>query len=126
MVPNVAQLQTLQDFPKWKAEGVFLNYKPIGWENLHDECKEDGFYYAILHIYAFSNVINTNLLPKESQWPLKATDYLKPEFNNNIVATYPHDDDAVLYCFNQVVDKYGWEYTCGSSRHKMSCQIPRK
>lgn len=29
-------LQTLHDYPRWKEEGVLLQYKPLGFESLFD------------------------------------------------------------------------------------------
>ena len=109
LVADVVQLQTVQDFPRWKDQGWFMNYRPIGWEQVYPEMKDDGWYYAIT-IYVFSNFINHRLLPNNATWPINALDYLKPEFKGKIVATYPNDDDAVLYWFKEVVDKYGWDY----------------
>src|SRR5207237_5012530 len=59
---------------------------------------------------AFTTAVNTELLPNNATWPVEAKDYLKPEFKNKIVVTYPNDDDAVLFWFKQVVDKYGFGY----------------
>ena len=40
---DVAQLQTLQDYPRWKAEGVLMPYKPIGWDKVYKDFKDkDG------------------------------------------------------------------------------------
>lgn len=40
---DVVQLQTLQDYPRWKAEGVLLPYKPIGWDKIYKDFKDpDG------------------------------------------------------------------------------------
>ena len=118
--PDVVQLQTLQDFPRWKKRGVFLNWRPIGWEHIYPQFKDDGWYYAIT-VYVFSNFINHVLLPDNSTWPINANDYLKSEWGNGrLVATWPNDDDAVLYWFRQVVDKYGWAYV-----RKFKKQKPR-
>lgn len=34
-VPDVVQLQTLQDYPRWKQEGVLMHYKPNGWDKIY-------------------------------------------------------------------------------------------
>jgi ABC-type Fe3+ transport system substrate-binding protein len=36
----------------------------------------------------------------DAEAPKEYTDFLKPEFKNKLVLTYPNDDDAVLYQFN--------------------------
>jgi len=38
-------------------------------------------------------------LNKTSAVPTTYKDFIKPEFNDKIVLTYPNDDDAVLYQF---------------------------
>ncbi len=110
LVVDVAQLQTLQDFPRWRDEGALLNYKPIGWEHIYDELKDPEGAFTGVFIDAFTTNVNTELLPNKSSWPVEANDYLKPEFKDKLVVTYPNDDDAVLFWFKQVVDKYGITY----------------
>ena len=40
--------------------------------------------------------------------PRSITDFLKPQFKDKIVSTYPHDDDLTLYSNALIVEKYGW------------------
>lgn len=110
LVVDVAQLQTLQDYPRWKDEGVLLPYKPIGWEHIYADLKDNEGAYTGVFMDAFTTNVNTQLLPNNRSWPVEANDYLKPEFKDKLVVTYPNDDDAVLFWFKQVVDKYGFEY----------------
>lgn len=110
LVVDVAQLQTVQDFPRWRDEGVLLMYKPIGWDHIYDELKDSEGAFTGVFMDAFSTNVNTELLPNKSSWPVEANDYLKPEFKDKLVVTYPNDDDAVLFWFKQVVDKYGFSY----------------
>lgn len=51
-----------------------------------------------LFILAWSNTVNTAYL--NTTVPVEYTDYLKPEFKDKLVLTYPNDDDAVLYQFD--------------------------
>lgn len=110
VVFDLVQLQTLQDFPRWKDEGVLLNYKPVGWEHIRKEYKDEDGFYTGLFMDTFTTAVNTQLLPDNTTWPVEARDYLKPEFKDKIVATFPNDDDAVLFWFFQAVEKYGVEY----------------
>ncbi len=110
VVFDIAQLQTLQDFPRWKKQGVLLNYKPIGWERIYSDFKDADGAYTGVQGSSFSTNVNRNLLPNNATWPYEARDYLRPEFKNKIVLTYPNDDDAVLFWFKMVVDKYGFQY----------------
>ena len=106
---DVAQLQTLHDFDRWKAEGNLLAYKPLDWDQVYGDFKDpDGAYTAVM-IIAFGSVANINLVP-ESAAPRDPLDFLNPRFKGRLVLTYPHDDDAVLYQFDRIVSTYGWDY----------------
>ena len=106
---DVAHLQTLNDYSHWKAQGLLLPYKPPGFEQLYqDHADPDGAYYPIF-VFAFSNVVDTKVIP-EDQAPREATDYLRPDLKDRIVLTYPHDDDAVLYQFDQIINKHGYKW----------------
>ena len=110
LVPDLVQLQTLQDFPRWKKEGVLLQYKPRSWDAICPEFKDAEGYYTGIYIIVFTNCLNKYLLPNQSSWPTEAQDYLRPELQGEITLTYPNDDDAVLFLYKLIVDKYGWDY----------------
>jgi ABC-type Fe3+ transport system substrate-binding protein len=42
--------------------------------------------------------------------PKSALDFLKPRFKGKLITAYPADDDATLYDFYTIVQKYGWDY----------------
>ena len=42
--------------------------------------------------------------------PKSALDFLKPAFQGKLISVYPHDDDAALYLFHLIVQKYGWDW----------------
>ena len=117
LVPDVAQLQTLQDFPRWKKDGVLMDYKPAGWDAIYKDFRDKDGAYTGIFVDAFSNLVNSKLLPKD-QWPTEAKDYLRPEFKGKLVVTYPTDDDAVLFWFKQVVDKYGWGFVADFAKQE--------
>lgn len=116
LIPDIIQIQTLQNFPRWKAEGVLQPYKPLGWDKVYAPFKDKDGTFTGIFVDAFSNVVNTKLLPDEKSWPTEAKDYLRPEFKGKIVLTYPTDDDAVLFWFKRVVDKYGWDYVAALAK----------
>jgi ABC-type Fe3+ transport system substrate-binding protein len=60
---------------------------------------------AVAIAYAY----NTNLVKPENA-PKSAPDFLKPEFAGKLISVYPHDDDAALYLFHLIVQKYGWNW----------------
>ncbi|QNP74276.1 extracellular solute-binding protein [Streptomyces roseirectus] len=107
VVADVVHLQTVDDFPRWKKEGVLEKYRPVGWNEVDSRIKDKDGYYTGLFYFAFANVTATKL---GSKAPVEAKDFLKPEFRNKLVFTYPNDDDAVLYYFKQLTDKYGFGY----------------
>jgi ABC-type Fe3+ transport system substrate-binding protein len=107
VVADVVHLQTIDDFPRWKREGVLEQYRPVGWDRVYNQIKDRDGYYTGVFFFGFSNVTATAL---GSDAPVEAADFLKPEFKDKLVLTYPNDDDAVLYYFKQLTDKYGFDY----------------
>ena len=106
---DVAHLQTLHDFDRWKAEGRLLLYKPLGWDQVYADFRDPDGAYVAVNVFCFSNIINTRLVP-EAEAPRDAVDYLDPKWKGRIVLTYPHDDDAVLYQFDRIIGEHGWGY----------------
>ncbi|MCZ0985382.1 ABC transporter substrate-binding protein [Streptomyces diastatochromogenes] len=107
VVADVVHFQTVDDFPRWKKEGILQKYRPVGWNKVDSRIKDKDGYYTGLFYFAFANVTATKL---GSGAPVEAKDFLKPGFKNKLVFTYPNDDDAVLYYFKQLTDKYGFGY----------------
>ena len=105
---DVAHLQTLHDFDRWKREGVLEPYFPHGWEAVYPEFKDPDGAFTAITLFSFSNVVGASVADDAA--PREARDYLKPAFKGKLVMTYPHDDDAVLFQFDQIVNKYGWGY----------------
>lgn len=108
-------LQTLHDYPRWKAEGDFSTTNPLvmsvsrsiskmmrndlqGEIEIYEDLRDDDGAFMGLFVYAWSHVWNTQYL--NGSGPVEYTDYLKPEYKDKLVLTFPNDDDAVLYQFN--------------------------
>ena len=106
---DVAHLQTLHDYDRWKAEGRLLLYKPLGWDQVYGDFRDPDGAYVAVNVFCFSNIINTKLVP-EAEAPRDALDYLDPKWKGRMVLTYPHDDDAVLYQFDRIISEHGWGY----------------
>ncbi|MBP2478909.1 ABC-type Fe3+ transport system substrate-binding protein [Crossiella equi] len=102
---DIAHIQLSNDLERWKREGRLLRYKPVGWDRIYPQFKDDG-YITGMNVFAFANVVRADL-PNP---PVEARDYLRPELKDKLVLTYPNDDDAVLWQFQQLVAKYGWGY----------------
>ncbi|KAF2831489.1 ABC-type Fe3+ transport system [Ophiobolus disseminans] len=104
-------LQTLHDYPRWKEQGVLLNYAPAGFEAIHGDFKDDDAAYMGLFIIAWGLTSNPNKTTVAT--PTEYTDFLDPAFKDKLVLTYPNDDDAVLFQFDLIVKQYGQEWFDG-------------
>lgn len=95
-------LQTLQDFPRWQQEGALLNYAPVGFDKVYSAFKDSisASWYGY-SIFFWSLSWNTAKLPNVKNIS-SYSDFLKPEFKDQLVLTYPNDDDAVLFGFYQM------------------------
>lgn len=90
-------LQTVHDYPRWDQEGALLRYKPLNFDKIHPNFRDTwGAWYAVV-VFGWSNIWNTDKL---ADGPVEYSDYLKPEFQDKLVFTYPNDDDAVLFAFD--------------------------
>jgi ABC-type Fe3+ transport system substrate-binding protein len=67
---------------------------------------EDGAYLA-LSANALTYAYNTARVRAEDA-PKSAQDFLKPMFAGSVITVYPADDDAALYLYHLIVQKYGW------------------
>src|SRR3977135_1385185 len=101
--------QTLQDYDRWKKQGVLMSFKPEGWDAIHQSFKDPDGEYVGVAVYALSYAYNTRAMP-ETDVPTSAQDFLRPEFKGKVITTYPNDDDVTLYLFYTIVQKYGWEF----------------
>jgi ABC-type Fe3+ transport system substrate-binding protein len=106
---DMAFFQTVQDFVQWKKEGVLAAYKPDGFDQIMPNLKDPEGTYMALSANAIIYAWNTRLVKPEDV-PKSALDFLKPVFAGKLISVYPQDDDAALYLFHLVVQKYGWSY----------------
>lgn len=103
---DVAQLQTLHDFDDWATRGLLMPYRTVGWEQIPNSYKDPQGRFTGVVMVTFANSYNKNMVASGSE-PRDYADFLKPEFKNRIISAYPHDDDAVLYVFDKIIQKYG-------------------
>ncbi|TDZ14849.1 hypothetical protein Cob_v012257 [Colletotrichum orbiculare MAFF 240422] len=113
-------LQTLHDYPRWASEGVLLDYAPVGYDAILPEFKsnETAAYYGMF-IIAWLNTWHTGKLPG-IEAPAEWDAFLRPEFKDKLVLTYPNDDDAVLFAFDLILQEKGTEWF-----DKLLAQNPR-
>ncbi|CCF45548.1 ABC transporter [Colletotrichum higginsianum] len=100
-------LQTLQDYPRWDREGALLRYKPLNFDKIHPGFRDVwASWYAVV-VFGWTNIWNAE---KVDQGPVEYSDFLKPEYKDKLVFTYPNDDDAVLYAFDLAMQQNGYSW----------------
>ncbi|MES5824577.1 ABC transporter substrate-binding protein [Streptomyces sp. RG80] len=108
LVPDVAQLQTLQDFTRWKREGRLLHYKPAGFSKLYKKFRDADGAWISAAVIAFSYVYD--IAAAGANAPQSPLDLIDPRWKGKVASSYPHDDDAVLYLYALYAEKYGWDW----------------
>jgi ABC-type Fe3+ transport system substrate-binding protein len=106
---DMAFFQTVQDFVAWKKAGVLLPFKPDGYDKIDPRFRDKDGAFTTTSVVLLSYAYNTKLLAP-ADVPKSALDFLKPQFAGKLVTAYPADDDATLYVFDTIVEKYGWDY----------------
>jgi ABC-type Fe3+ transport system substrate-binding protein len=106
---DVAVLQTIQDFARWKRGGALLANRGPNFDQVLGKFKDPDGYSVGVRVYALTYAYNPALVAP-GDVPRSALDFLKPEFSEKIISTYPHDDDITLYLYHTIVQKYGWDY----------------
>ena len=109
LVVDMALFQTVQDFMAWKRQGALLAFKPDGFDAIAPTFRDDDGAYTTVHVNTITYAYNTMLVRPEDA-PRSALDFLKPQFRGKLITVYPADDDATLYLFDTIVEKYGWGY----------------
>src|SRR5260370_4985712 len=97
--------QTLQDYVRWKKQGVLMSFKPQGWDQIHQSFKDPDGQYVGVAVYSLSYSYNTQAIAG-IDLPRSAQDFLKPEFNRNVITCYPNDVNVTLYLFYTIVPEY--------------------
>lgn len=108
LTPDVAMLQTTFDFDKWKKRGVLMYYKPIGFAQQKAGYADPDGAYVTAYNYSFLPSFAASLAPAEA--PRRYADFLHPKFKHRLVLTYPHDDDAVMFVYTKLQQRYGKEF----------------
>ncbi|EFY93776.1 hypothetical protein J3459_006613 [Metarhizium acridum] len=99
-------LQTVHDFPRWAKEGALLDYAPLGYNKILPGFKDNSSasWYG-LELLFWQNAWNTKKLPNANF--NNFDEFLKPEYKDKLVLTYPNDDDAVLFAFDLILQAKG-------------------
>ena len=106
---DVAVLQTLQDFARWKRAGQLLRVVPEGWETIDATFKDPDAEWVGITVNLIAYTYNSERV-QPTDIPQSALDFLRPQFKGKAVTPYPADDDVTLYLFHTIVQRYGWEF----------------
>jgi ABC-type Fe3+ transport system substrate-binding protein len=109
METDLAILQTIEDFGKWKKVGALLAFMPEGSDAIDPAYKDEDGTFTAVSINTIVYAYNTNLVPS-ADVPTSALDFLKSRFQGGLITTDPTQDDAGLAVFTMIVGKYGWDY----------------
>jgi ABC-type Fe3+ transport system substrate-binding protein len=104
---DMATLQTIQDYVRWRAAGALLAYRGPGFDQVIDTFKDPDGASVGVRVFALAYAYNPDLVAA-ADVPRSALDFLHPRFSGKVVTTYPHDDEITLYLYYGIVQKYGW------------------
>jgi len=106
---DVVSFQTVQDFVRWNKAGELLPYRFPSFDGYDRHYMDPGGAFVATSLFPLTVGYNTQLVAA-SDVPRSALDFLKPEFKGKATTCYPHDDDATLYLFYTLQQKYGWAF----------------
>src|SRR5262249_13426546 len=98
---DLAILQTIEDFGKWKKAGALLAFKPEGSDAIDPAYKDEDGVFTAVSINTIVYAYNTNLVPPPDV-PTSALDFLKNRFQGGLITTDPTQDDARLPRFPMI------------------------
>lgn len=104
---DMAFFQTVQDFVTWKKQGVLLSFRPEGFEQIAPAFRDPDGAFTTTKVNPIGYAYNSKAV---AQAPRSALDFLKAQFVGKLITCYPADDDATLYQFYTIVQKYGWSF----------------
>lgn len=108
VVADVVQLQTLQNFPRWKQQGKLLQYRPAGFSNVYSEFKDSDAAWSSVGVIAFSYLYDPEAIGNSVLTSPK--DLADPAWRGKMASSYPNDDDAALFLYKLYAETYGWDW----------------
>lgn len=106
---DIVSFQTIQDFVRWNRAGELLPFKFDGFDLFERRYKDPGGAFVATSLNPLTYAYNATLLAP-ADVPKSALDFLRPKFRGHAITCYPHDDDATLYLFYTLSQKYGWGF----------------
>ncbi|KAH8798648.1 Fe3+ ABC transporter periplasmic protein [Xylogone sp. PMI_703] len=107
---DIAILQTVHDYPRWRDEGRLLKYKPSNFDDINNSIKDANGAYVPVNIYQFGPFYYDSTKVPPERVPKTYADVLDPYWKGKLVLTYPNDDDGVLNLFSLIISKYGFAW----------------
>jgi extracellular solute-binding protein len=80
--------QAVQEFIRWKREGVLMPFKMDGFEALDPRFRDADGAYTPINVFAIAPAFNTRLVAREDA-PRSALDFLKPMFHGKLITAIP-------------------------------------
>ncbi|MDW6004536.1 ABC transporter substrate-binding protein [Vibrio mangrovi] len=118
VVPDVIQLQLLQDFERWKFFDRLQCYKPVGFENVYPTLRDpDGAWSAVM-VIPFSFVVDQEALGSSA--PKSPEELANAQWTGSIASSYPNDDDAVEFLFKRYTETYGRDWLAAMTEQNLS------
>ncbi len=106
---DLVVLQTIQDLVGWNTRGLLLHFKPDEFDRVRSSMRDRDGAWIALNTNPIFYAYNTDKVRSEDV-PTSAIDFLNARFKGRLISAYPADDDATLYAFHTIVQKYGWGY----------------
>jgi ABC-type Fe3+ transport system substrate-binding protein len=86
-----------------------LHFKPDGFDKIGIRSRDkDGAWIAVNKSPIFYGYNSAQVRQKDV--PRLALEFLQPQFKGSLITAYPADNDATLFAFTTIVQKYGWGY----------------
>jgi ABC-type Fe3+ transport system substrate-binding protein len=105
---DIAILQTLQDFARWKAQSALTVLPDSVFDHVDRRYRDPSGTYVGASLYTLTYAYNAGLVGPSI--PTAATDFLSPDYRGKVVTVYPQTDDVTLFLFWTIVSKYGWQW----------------
>lgn len=109
VIADIVSFQTIQDFVAWKRAGELLPFKFDDFSLYAPRYTDPDGAFVASSLYPLTYGYNPAAVAP-AEVPKSAVDFLKPAFHGKLITCYPHDDDATLYLFYTLAQKYGWSF----------------
>jgi ABC-type Fe3+ transport system substrate-binding protein len=106
---DIVSFQTVQDFVRWNQAGELLVYRFPDFGLFDPHYKDASGAFVATSLFPLTYAYNPQVTAP-GDVPRSALDFLRSEFKGKAITCYPHDDDATLYLFYTLQQKYGWEF----------------